>query len=57
MVGPEGEESLMFASKRMIECVHEGDTVASDPTFRVTPKLIGGLQVMILAMFAFGSVR
>ncbi|XP_052131160.1 uncharacterized protein LOC127751523 [Frankliniella occidentalis] len=46
---------MIFTSPRMINCVHEHDTVASDPTFRVTPRLLGSLQVMILAFFAFGS--
>lgn len=36
--------------------VRKSDTIATDATFRVTPRLQGALQVLILAVFAFGHV-
>ncbi len=57
LVGQPGEESLVFCSDRQLKMVLESDVVASDPTYRITPRLLGGLQVMILAVFAFGHVR
>ncbi|KAK3929836.1 Zinc finger protein 621 [Frankliniella fusca] len=55
-VGPDGEESLVFASPRALKMVLESDVVASDATFKITPRLLGALQVMIFAVFAFGHV-
>ncbi|KAK3928199.1 Disease resistance protein RPP2A [Frankliniella fusca] len=52
---PDGAESLIFTSKRALEIVHSTDPIASDPTFRLTPRLVGALQVMLVAIFAFGS--
>ncbi|XP_052129182.1 uncharacterized protein LOC113215247 isoform X2 [Frankliniella occidentalis] len=54
MVGQEGEESLVFASPSALKMVHKNDTVASDQTYKITPKLLGRYQVMIFALLAFG---
>ncbi|KAK3933074.1 hypothetical protein KUF71_017335 [Frankliniella fusca] len=53
-VGPDGEESLVFASPRALKMMLESDVVASDATFEITPRLPGALQVMIFAVFTFG---
>ncbi|KAK3917877.1 Transcription elongation factor spt5, partial [Frankliniella fusca] len=55
LVGPDGAESLIFTAKRALEMVHSADPIASYPTFRLTPRLVGALQVMLVAIFAFGS--
>ncbi|KAK3931332.1 Aspartate--tRNA(Asp) ligase [Frankliniella fusca] len=57
MVGLPGEQSLIFCSKRLLTMIRSGSVVASDATFKITPRLIGALQVLILATFQFGSKR
>lgn len=57
MVGEPGQESLVFASQRMLKVPRaKTDVIASDPTYKITPALLGALQVMILAFFAYGKV-
>lgn len=56
MVGGANEESLVFASKRCLDIVKRDTIVASDPTFKVTPRLMGAMQVLILSVLAFGIV-
>ncbi len=48
--------ALIFTTKRALSMVHRSDIVASDPTYRLCPRLVGALQVLILAVFAFGNV-
>lgn len=56
VVGPEGHESLIFTSRRLLSKVHAHDTIGSDGTFRITPNLLGAEQVFLISLLAFGKV-
>lgn len=55
-MGNDGEEALVFASKRMLAHVTKEDVIGADATFRICPRLAGATQVLIIAHFAFGKV-
>ncbi|KAJ1523113.1 hypothetical protein ONE63_001006 [Megalurothrips usitatus] len=56
MVGEPGEESLIFASDRMLSVPkRQKDVIGSDSTFKITPRLLGALQVLILSFYALGK--
>ncbi len=57
LVGEPGQQSLVFCSDRQLKLVLSSDVVASDATYKITPRLHGSLQVMIVAVFAYGHVR
>ncbi len=56
MVGVPGELSLIFCTKRLLTLVRAGSVVASDATYKITARLVGALQVLILTSFQLGSV-
>ncbi|KAE8743260.1 hypothetical protein FOCC_FOCC011140 [Frankliniella occidentalis] len=55
MVGEDREESLISCTKRQLQMVHQTDVIASDPTFRVTRRLVGALYLMIIAILAYDA--
>ena len=56
IVGPEGHQSLVFTSKRLLNIVKTHDIIGSDATFRITPRLLGAEQVFIVSLLAFNKV-
>ncbi len=56
IVGEVNEEAMVFASKRLLRKQQREHVVASDPTYKITPRLLGALQVLIVAVMTLGRV-
>ncbi len=56
IVGDFNEEAMVFASMRLLRRQQREHVVASDPTYKITTKLLGALQVLIVAVLNLGRV-
>jgi len=56
VTGIQGEESVVFASRRMLQAIQPDDVVAGDDTYKLRPYVHCSAHVFIVSLYAYGEV-
>ncbi|XP_052128123.1 uncharacterized protein LOC127750459 [Frankliniella occidentalis] len=55
-VGAPGEESLVFASRRLLAMIQRDDVVQGDDTYKIRPYLNKSRHVFIVSLYSYGQM-